>query len=189
LALDVLEWGTIAVMGIAIFIWGPEKVPEIAKTLGNARRDIEGYTKQFQGITKELTTAAGTGNIDSIMGTLTGLAGTATGAAAATAGDATASAAPGGAATGSPAPDISGDKLLVDMAKKLEISTAGKTREQIQAEIIARASKGPATPVEATQVEPVQDATSGPTGQGEGIQEPSAAPSAQESPPQSPAAS
>jgi Sec-independent protein translocase protein TatA len=184
MALDMLEWGTIAVMGIAIFIWGPEKVPEIAKTLGNARRDLESYTKQFQGITKELSNAAGTGNIDSLMGTLTGLAGDSTKAAV---GDA----AVAGAAGAAEAADgvASGDKLLVDMAKKLQISTQGKTRDQIQGEIVARASHGPATPVDATQVQPPEGSASTPAAEETPAQEPAAAPMAQESPPESPAAS
>jgi hypothetical protein len=186
MALDVLEWGTIAVMGIAIFIWGPEKVPEIAKTLGNARRDLESYTKQFQGITKELTTAAGTGNIDSIMGTLTGLAGS---TAAGAVGNAAPAGTPSPAVAEGAAPDISGDKLLVDMAKKLEINTQGKTREQIQTEIIARASKGPATPVDATQVDVPQDSPSAPNAQEAPVQEPEAGPEPQQSEPQSPSAS
>jgi len=181
MALDVLEWGVIAVMGIAIFIYGPEKVPQIAKTLGNARRDLDVYTKQFQGITKELTSSVGSGNIDSIMGTLTGLAGSVTGPAAAE------------APAGATAEDASGDKLLVDMAKKLQIPTHGKTREQIQSEIIAKASQGPATPVEATQVPSEQAGTASPEAPESPPQQAADAPAppvppAQESPP-SPAAS
>jgi len=157
MALDLLEWGTIAVMVMAVFLWGPEKVPEIAKTLGNARRDLESYTRQFQGITKELTTAAGTGNIDSLMGTLTGLAENPSKLAGNAGKDSP-------AASQAPASDpaSSGDKLLVEMAKKLQISTQGKTREQIQSEIVARASQGQATPVEATQVLGTGDATPAP---------------------------
>jgi Sec-independent protein translocase protein TatA len=186
MALDILEWGSIAVMVIGIFIWGPEKVPAIMKTLGGARRDLESYTKQFQGITKELTTAAGTGNIDSLMGTLTGLAGSSTKTEAGSAAQAEAA---GAGAAGAVAQDPSGDKLLVDMAKKLEISTQGKTRDQIQSEIVAKASRGPATSVDATQVQPAQESTSAPTAEESSVQEPAGAPGAQESPAQSPAAS
>ncbi|MDA4121715.1 MAG: twin-arginine translocase TatA/TatE family subunit [Thaumarchaeota archaeon] len=144
MALDILEWGIIAVMGIAIFIYGPERVPQIAKTIGNARREIDNYTKQFQGITRELTNAAGTGNIDSIMGTLTGFGADPTQAEA--------------AAQQPPAPVAPpmDDAQLIDMAKKLSISTRGKTRDQIQADIVAKASEKPADHVEVTEVQPAQ---------------------------------
>jgi len=149
MALDLLELGSIALIGVAILIWGPDKVPEIAKTLSGARRDLESYTRQFQGLSQELSTAAGTGNIDSLMGTLTGI-GERVSKDAGRAGGETA------AATAEVAE--SPDKMLLDMAKKLEIPTRGKTREEIQSEIVARASKGQATPVEATQVQTVGDA-------------------------------
>lgn len=152
MALDVLEWGIIAVMVIGIFIWGPEKVPEIARTIGNARRDIDAYTRQFQGISRELTTSVGTGNIDSIMGTLTGLANGQVGAPAGNTAEGTVTSPP-------PAPPtIADDKTLIEMAKKLKISTQGKTRDQIQAEIVAKANQGEATPVTATEVTQAQAA-------------------------------
>jgi len=181
LALDMLEWGTIAIMGLAILIWGPEKVPEIAKTLAKARRDFEGYTKQFEGIGKELTNTVGTGDIDGLMGTLTGFAGESTEAAEASAvqeGPAAQVGAQGVAEVAAEVHDFSGDKLLVEMAKRLQISTQGKTRDQIQAEIIAKASRGPAVPVDATQVSPSQEAAEAPAGPETPAQEPSTAPAA-----------
>src|SRR5580700_1983675 len=74
MALDILEWGVIAIMGASILIWGPEKVPEIAKTLGRAKKEFDGATKQLQGITKELQTGMNNGNfdIDSISNALIG---------------------------------------------------------------------------------------------------------------------
>jgi len=159
MALDILELGTIAVIGVVILIWGPEKVPEIVKTLGNARRDLESYTRQFQGITKDLSTAASTGNIDSLMGTLTGFSEK---PGKTKAGDTKETEA---AAASASAEDqaASGDRLLVEMAKKLQIPTQGKTRDEIQTEIIAKASQGPATPVEATQVQAPGEAAPPPT--------------------------
>jgi len=79
--------------------------------------------------------------------------------------------------------------LLVEMAKKLQIPTQGKTRDQIQNEIIARASHGPATPVDATQVQPPQEPASTLVEEETSAQEAEAAPAAQEPTPQSPAAS
>jgi hypothetical protein len=183
MALDILEWGIIGVMVVSIFIWGPEKVPEIAKTIGNARRDIESYTKQFQGISKELTNSVGTGNIDAIMGTLTGLSGGRLPAAPEDPAQA-----PPIDTTPAPVGDVSGDTLLIDMAKKLKISTRGKTRDQIQSEIISHASQGPATPVVATQVTP-SGSTEPPTAQETPAPEPETAAPAQEPSAQSPSAS
>src|SRR5271155_6203249 len=73
MALDPLELGVIALMGIAVFIWGPEKVPEIAKQIGAARKQLDVYTKQLNGISKELQTSMTTGNLDNLSNVLTGV--------------------------------------------------------------------------------------------------------------------
>lgn len=172
MALDPLEWGVIAVMGIAIFIWGPDKVPEIAKTLGQARRDIDAATKQFQGIAKEFQNAAGTGNLDGLMNVLPGMAGVVTGqqtaATAAPPADA-AQSAPNAAAAAVPAApveeEVSDDTLLIDMARKLNIFTQGKTKEEIQELIVAKASQSPVESVTASEVQPEGAATAGETSQ------------------------
>jgi Sec-independent protein translocase protein TatA len=145
MALDALEIGVIALMGIAVFIWGPEKVPEIARTIGNARKQLDGYTKQLQGISKELQTSMNTGNFDNLSNVLTGAAAGPISAAPATATDAAQVIAP---ATLQPPsnpssplapPEVkSGDQLLLEMAKQLRITTQGKTRDEIQAEILAK---------------------------------------------------
>lgn len=54
MALDPLELGVIALMAIGVFIWGPDKIPQIAKQVASARKQIDVYTKQLQGISKEL---------------------------------------------------------------------------------------------------------------------------------------
>jgi len=162
LALDPLEWGVIAVMGIAVFIWGPEKVPQIARQLGQARRELETATKQLQGMSKELQGVSkdlggslGQGSsLESIIGGLIpGLSGN---PEPATLGAPTApapnAAAPQAATASSTSNVVSGDRLLIDMARKLGISTPGKTRDDIQNEIVTRASRKPA---QATVVAPV----------------------------------
>ncbi|MDA4136093.1 MAG: hypothetical protein OK449_03695 [Thaumarchaeota archaeon] len=175
MALDPLEIGVIALMGIAVFIWGPEKVPEIAKQIGTARKQLDVYTKQLNGITKELQTSMNTGNIDNLGNVLAGVGIGASPAASNPAPQGVAQATPGspsnpasgaGAATpGSPMPAPmllspaavlknpatvllspppvvkSGDQLLLEMAKKFGIPTQGKTREDIQNEILARAAQ------------------------------------------------
>jgi mttA/Hcf106 family len=166
MALDILEWGVIAVMGVSILIWGPEKVPDIAKTLGRAKKEFDGATKQLQGITKELQTGINSGNfdMDSLSNALMG-AGTATGIpgnltpeeiARASAGS-PAYIGPNGVATTLPpvAPKKSADQMLIEMAKSLRIETQGKTREEVSQAIMERVSSPkpePAAPIDIPQV-------------------------------------
>jgi sec-independent protein translocase protein TatA len=91
---DPLQWIVIGVIVIAIFLWGPQKIPELARGLGRARREFEQASKEVEG---SFT-----------------------------------------AATTSPATPKTGDQLLLETARQLGISTEGKTREQISAEIVAK---------------------------------------------------
>ena len=153
MALDALEIGVIALMGIGVFIWGPEKVPEIAKQIANARKEIDVYTRQLQGITKELQTSMSTGNLDNLSGVLTCVGGPlanspsaeevakVTGAATAVAVIAPVVVPPAPSTSVPSAIVKSGDQLLLEMARKLGISTQGKTRDDIQNEILARTSQ------------------------------------------------
>ena len=190
MALDVLEIGVVVMMAIGILVWGPEKVPEIARTIGNARKQLDGYTKQLAGISKELQTSVNTGNFDNLGNVLTGAAAgpisgnpTTEEVAAATQGANTAA-----TATASPSPPISGgaptvvksgDELLLEMAKQLRIPTQGKTRDEIQSEILARSSApvesryaAPPTPAETT---PDSAPATDPTPSNEGTTTPAAA--------------
>jgi Sec-independent protein translocase protein TatA len=194
MALDPLELGVIALMGIAVFIWGPEKVPEIAKQIATARKQLDVYTKQLNGITKELQTSMTTGNIDNLSNVLTSVgvgvdpgptasnpsteeiaratAGSPSspGLSPATATPATAMPAPmllSPAAVmknpailmSSPPPVVkSGDQLLLEMAKQLGIATQGKTRDDIQNEILACAAQ----PTDSTDSTEAQTAPTSP---------------------------
>jgi sec-independent protein translocase protein TatA len=151
MALDILEWGVIAVMGVSILIWGPEKVPDIAKTLGRAKKEFDGATKQLQGITKELQTGINSGNfdIDSLSnallnagGAVGGIPGNLTTEEVANASAGTAYIGPNGVPTTSPqsAPKKSADQMLIEMAKSLRIDTKGKTREEVSQAIMERVS-------------------------------------------------
>jgi sec-independent protein translocase protein TatA len=84
------EWIIIGVVAIVIIMWGPSKIPELAKALGKAKGEFDKASKDFQ---EAATTTAN-------------------------------------------APKVrSNDELLLETAKNLGITTDGKTREQISAEI------------------------------------------------------
>ena len=92
---DPLQWIIIGVIVIVIFLWGPQKIPELARGLGRAKGEFEKATKEFQNEANMVTS--------------------------------------------SPATPKSADQVLLETARQLGVSTEGKTREQISAEIVARA--------------------------------------------------
>ena len=177
MALDVLEWGVILLMGAGILIWGPEKIPDMAKTLARAKREFDGATKQLQGITKELQTGISDGNLnlDSISNAIIG-AGTAVGVPGNPSPQVIAQAPTGSPEISAPTelallpPAVpqavplkkSPDQMLIEMARSLRIETHGKTKEEISQAIMdvvatkplasapAEASPIPAAPAEAS---------------------------------------
>jgi len=171
MALDVLEWGVILVMGAGILVYGPEKIPDMAKTLAQAKKQFDGATKQLQGITKELQTGMNSGNlnIDTLSNALLG--GAAAGGipgnpnpaeiAKATTGSPIPSAtAPAGPITPSsvvttapPGPAKSADQMLIEMARSLRIDTAGKTREEVSKAIMDMVATKP-VPTAPVQTQP-----------------------------------
>jgi sec-independent protein translocase protein TatA len=98
---DPLQWVVIAIVAIVFLMYGPKKIPELARSIGLAR--------------KEFNDAAKT-PLSSDVASSTSVA-----------------AAPAVAAPST------GDALL-DTARKLGISTEGKTRDEISSEIVSRAS-------------------------------------------------
>jgi sec-independent protein translocase protein TatA len=134
LALDPLELGTIAAILVVFFLWGPQKIPELARVIGQARTEFEKATKEFQNVTQGLTDAnnplfAPTKPTQSLS--QSPKQGTTTPAAAL----------PLQPTLARGAPVKTGDQLLIEAARKLGIATQGKTREQIQQDIIAMAQK------------------------------------------------
>jgi len=58
---DPLQWLIIGVIVVVIFLWGPQKIPELAKGLGRAKGEFEKASKEFEAASKQVTTgAAGT---------------------------------------------------------------------------------------------------------------------------------
>ena len=94
---DPIQWIIIGVIVVAIFLWGPQKIPQLAKALGSARREFDLATSEFQG---------------AVNSTLQ--------------------------APKAPNNTLNGDQILLDTARQLGIDTAGKTREQISQEIVAK---------------------------------------------------
>ncbi len=49
MALDPLELMVIGVILVVIFLWGPQKIPEIARAIGRARREFDQASKELSG--------------------------------------------------------------------------------------------------------------------------------------------
>lgn len=136
MALDPLELGSIAVILLVFFLWGPQKIPEMARMLAQARKEFDNASREFQKVTADIQN-----------GTSPLLASSSpakqTAPAAAISPPAPKQALP-------QPPSKTGDQLLIEAARKLGISTGGKTREQIQQEIIAMAQR-PSTSGDSSQ--------------------------------------
>ena len=55
---DPIQWLIIGVVLIVIFLWGPSKIPELARSVGRARKEFEQAQKEFQNPTDALLQAA-----------------------------------------------------------------------------------------------------------------------------------
>jgi sec-independent protein translocase protein TatA len=97
---DPLQWVVIAIVAVVFLMYGPKKIPELARSIGLARKEFNDASKNPLSADSTTTTAA-----------------PAAVAAAPTTGDA-----------------------LLDTAKKLGISTEGKTRDEISSEIVSKAA-------------------------------------------------
>jgi sec-independent protein translocase protein TatA len=91
MAITGWEWIIVVFIVLAIFLWGPQKLPQLARAIGQARREFEKASKEYT--------------------------------------------------TLPPIPEEEasrGDDVLIATARRLGISTEGKTKEQISQEIIAK---------------------------------------------------
>ena len=50
---DPIQWVVIGVVVIALFLWGPSKIPQLARSFGQARRELEQAQKEFQNPTDQ----------------------------------------------------------------------------------------------------------------------------------------
>ncbi len=101
MALDPLELVVIGVIVVVIIMWGPKKIPELARSLGIARKEFEQAKKDFQNPSTAL--------LDRVTQS------------------------PEGQLASSP------DEVFLQTARRLGISTVGKTKDQIADEIVKRA--------------------------------------------------
>ena len=124
---DPIQWVVIAVVVIALFLWGPQKIPDLARALGRARKEFDNATKEFQKV------SAGIQNGTSPLFSTSPAQPAATSAAIP-------QPPPQTVRSALPPPVAkTGDQLLIEAARRLGIPSQGKTREQIQQDIIAMA--------------------------------------------------
>jgi sec-independent protein translocase protein TatA len=107
---------TIGVIVIILLLWGPQKIPDIARAIGKAKREFETASKQFQNMANELNNPENNGSsqVQNLPDTMSLQD------------------------RQSPTPERTGDEILIETARKLGIMTQGKTREQISQEIIIK---------------------------------------------------
>ena len=82
------EWIVVIAIVAILLIWGPDKLPKLARSIGQAK-------KEFETASKELTSL----------------------------------------------PQASGGEDILELAKKLNIDTKGKTKEEISREILEKAQQ------------------------------------------------
>jgi Sec-independent protein translocase protein TatA len=138
MALDPLELGSIAAIILVFFLWGPQKIPELARMVAQARREFDNASREFQKV------SAGIQNGTSPFLQPSSPAQTPAPAAALQPSQPGTNAALSETAIPASSPKT-GDQLLIEAARRLGIPTGGKTREQIQQEIIAMAQRPPSS--------------------------------------------
>ena len=57
---DPLQWIVIGVIVVVIFLWGPQKIPELARGLGRAKGEFEKASKEFDAASKQVAAGSAT---------------------------------------------------------------------------------------------------------------------------------
>jgi Sec-independent protein translocase protein TatA len=131
--LDPLELGTIFAIILVFFLWGPQKIPELARVISQARREFDNASREFQ----KVSTSIQNGTSPFVQPSKP--------ARAAVTPSLSTKPQPQEGNPAAPAPPAqfpvakTGDQLLIEAARRLGIPTGGKTREQIQEDIISLA--------------------------------------------------
>ncbi len=58
MALDPIEWVVIGVIVVVIFLWGPTKIPELARSFGRAKKEFDMAKKEAETSVTSLATGA-----------------------------------------------------------------------------------------------------------------------------------
>jgi len=61
--LDGLDWIIVGVIAIVIIMWGPQKIPEFARSLGRAKGEFEKAQKDFANAASTTESTAATANV------------------------------------------------------------------------------------------------------------------------------
>jgi len=89
-----MELIVVVVIIAAILLWGPKKLPELARSIGEAKKEWEKASREGQTFSTQILT-----------------------------------------------PPVSAEDTLIKTAKELGITTEGKTKDQISAEIVQKAKQ------------------------------------------------
>lgn len=108
---DPMQWIVIGVVVIALLMWGPSKIPELASSIGKARREFDLAKKTIEDPMNALVQTA------------------------------TQSPAAQTSLPQVPPVQMSGDDVLVQTARQMGVATEGKTREQLSAEMVSKATQ------------------------------------------------
>jgi len=149
MAVDPLELGSIAVIILVFFLWGPQKIPELAKVISQARREFDNATREFQKVSMSIQNGT-----SPLLQPSTQPKAAPPAVALPQASTQAKSAAPQAPIQFPVAK--TGDQLLIEAARRLGIPTGGKTREQIQEDIISLAQH-PGPPKDAQQTSETSD--------------------------------
>jgi TatA/E family protein of Tat protein translocase len=162
MALDPIELLIVGAVVVVIFLWGPSKIPEMARSLGRAKKEFDTAQKDLQEVTKQfqaesglasLTSASSSTSSGTILDRLTGLMSAPAQAEVAPSAQPSPTPQLPPVAAAAPAPPLtppvappsdskSADQVLIDTARQLGIDTEGKTRQEISQEILAKAKAG-----------------------------------------------
>ena len=117
---DPLQWIIIAAVVVVFLFFGPKKIPELARSLGLARKEFQSANQSVQDVAGKLK------DPDALIQSLS----------VEPQQPVPVQSSPPASTTVTPGSDDS----LLDAARRLGISTAGKTMGQISEEIMARAN-------------------------------------------------
>jgi sec-independent protein translocase protein TatA len=129
LFLQGTEWVIVAVILGALLFFGPEKIPELARSIGRAKAEFDKASREARGVmdmaVKSIDESA-KATASSVESAFNPSLGT-----------------PSAPSTTSPTPSLAPSPLatdpLIEVAHKLGIETAGKTKEEISNEILQKA--------------------------------------------------